>query len=241
MIAKRVRMGSNELTILEYLHRKQPRSQHIISLLDAIPSINREWLILPRLHSICEQRIVDSGGVFGRIYLGRGLIKGLAYLHEHKIAHRDIKPDNLVCDSDFRLQIIDFDMAIEVQDENTEIDEYRGTKDWTAPEIGKGDEPTLMHSPIKADRWSCGRVLLHHIMVGKGLGDNRLSNFAGRLMANDPQRPSLLEWHKVLASPFSDVTSALEDGKKRVSRPQGIVEVDGESMKQPDAKKPRLE
>jgi len=49
-------------------------------------------------------------------------------------------------------------------------------------------------------------------MVGKG--DNRLSTFADQLMANDPQqRPSLLEWHE---------------------------QFDGESMKPPVAKKPRL-
>ncbi|KAH8981237.1 kinase-like domain-containing protein, partial [Lactarius hatsudake] len=91
------------------------------------------------------------------------LIKGLAYLHKHRIAHRDIKPDNLVCDDVFRLKIIDFDIAIKVQDENTEVDKYcgldRGTEGWTAPEIGKEDGPTPMYSPIKADRWSCGRVL----------------------------------------------------------------------------------
>ncbi|KAH9003909.1 kinase-like domain-containing protein, partial [Lactarius hatsudake] len=91
--------------------------------------------------------------------LGRGLIKGLGYLHEHDIAHRDIKPDNLVCDADFSSKIIDFDVAIEVQDENTQVADYRGTKGWTAPEMGEEDGPTPMHSPIKADRWSCGRVL----------------------------------------------------------------------------------
>jgi serine/threonine protein kinase len=55
---------------------------------------------------------MDSVGTAGRVQLGYGLIKGLAYLYEHNIAHRDIKPDNLVCDKDFRLQIIDFDIVI---------------------------------------------------------------------------------------------------------------------------------
>ena len=95
-----------------------------------------------------------------------GLIKGLAFPHEHKIAHRDIKPDNLVRDHDFNLKIIDFDIAIKVEDENTEINGYCGTKGWSAPEIGKEDGPTPMYSPIKADEWSCGRVILRHIIVG---------------------------------------------------------------------------
>ncbi|KAF8418621.1 hypothetical protein L210DRAFT_3578941 [Boletus edulis BED1] len=38
-----------------------------------------------------------------------GHIKGVAYLHEHLIAHRDIKPDNLVVDNNFNLKIINFD------------------------------------------------------------------------------------------------------------------------------------
>jgi hypothetical protein len=238
LIAKHVREGSNELDILKYLHTIRPQSPHVISLIEAIPSITTEWLILPKLHSIGDQRLMNSGGVRRRVELGWGLIKGLAYLHEHKVAHRDVKPHNLVCDGDFGLQIIDFDVAIEVRDENTEIDEYRGTKNWTAPEMGEEEGPTAMYSPIKADRWSCGRVLLRHMMVGKG--DQRLSKFAEKLMANDPERrPSLLEWRKWLA-PFSSVANVLKDGGKESRSWQDMIEVDGESMKPPDAKKPRL-
>jgi hypothetical protein len=141
---------------------------------------------------------MNRRGVAGRDQLGWGLIKGLAYLHEHNIAHRDISPDNIVCDGDFQLRIIDFDLAIQVQDEDTETDEYLGAKsNWTAHEIGEEDGPTLMHSPIRADRWACGRVLLRFILVGGG--DKRLREFANELMAIRPQqRPSLLEWHDLL-------------------------------------------
>jgi hypothetical protein len=175
-------------------------------------------------------------GVRSRVQLGWGLVKGLAYLHEHKVAHRDIKPRNLVCDGDFRLQIIDFDVAIKVEDESTEIDEYRGTKDWTAPEMGEEEGPTPMYSPIKADRWSCGRVL-RHIMVRR---DKRLSTFADQLMANDPQqRPSLLEWPHWFAT--LPKVADVHKGSEKESRPrQNMIEVDEESMNPPDAKKPRL-
>jgi serine/threonine protein kinase len=240
LIAKHVRDRSNEPNILKCLHSQ---SLHVISLVDTVPatSTTGEWLILPKLRSICDQGFMNSRGVSGRVQLGCGLVKGLAFLHEHKVAHRDIKPDNLVCDDTFCLKIIDFDAAIEVEDENTEVDEYRGTKGWTAPEMRTRDGLTPMHSPIKADRWSCGRVLLLHIMVGTG--DSRLSMFARRLIANDPQqRPSLLEWQSLFAAPFSGTANVLKDGGKEVARPwQDTAEGDGENMKPPDAKKRRLE
>jgi serine/threonine protein kinase len=159
--------------------------------------MTKEWLILPR-HARCYQNVMNKHGVAGRDQLGWGLIKGVAYLHEHNIAHRDINPDNIVFNRDYQLQIIDFNLAVQVQNEDTETDEYLGVKgDWTAHEMGEEDGPTLMHSPVRADRWACGRVLLRCILVGGG--DRRLSNFADELMAIRPQqRPSQLEWHELL-------------------------------------------
>jgi hypothetical protein len=54
-IAKHVREGSNELAIHEYLQSRPSQSPHIISLIEAIPSTTREWLILPNLYSIRRQ------------------------------------------------------------------------------------------------------------------------------------------------------------------------------------------
>ena len=230
-IAKHVREGSNELAIYEYLHTRLSQSPHVVSLIEAIPS---GWLILPKLLPIRDQWSTNSGGVAARVLLSWGLIKGLAYLHEHKIAHRDIKPDNLVRDHDFLLKIIDFDVAIKVQDENTEIDEYCGTEGWTAPEMGTEDGPTLMYSPIKSDRWSCGRVILRHIMAGVvEKGDHHLWAFASQLMVKDPsQRPSLLNWHNLLPPPVPEMTIVSDD------RYQQDVE---ERVRSPKAKKRRIE
>ena len=51
-----------------------------------------------------------------------------------------------------------------------------------------------MYSPIKADKWSSGRVLQRHVVVGGRalLAGKRLLKFAHQLTANDPQQqPSL--------------------------------------------------
>jgi len=161
-IAKHVRKGSIELAIHEYLHTRQSQSPHIVSLLEAILSTTGEWLILPKLHSIRNQWFMNSSGFAVRVRLGWGLVKGLTYLHQHKIAHRGIKPDNLVCDDEFVLRIIDFDLAIEVRDEvrdeDTMTDKYCGTEGWTPPEIGTEDGP-LQRQCIAPSRPTGGRVV----------------------------------------------------------------------------------
>lgn len=63
-----------------------------------------------------------------------GLVKGLAYLHEHRIAHMDIKPDDPLVDQNRCVKIIDFDVALQVKDE--EVSGRLGPKHWMAPLTG---------------------------------------------------------------------------------------------------------
>src|ERR1700733_4812560 len=86
-----------------------------------------------------------------------GFIKGVAYLHKFCIAHMNIKPENLVVDRNFSLKMIDFDLAMRVKGEDEVVDGQCGTKSWMSSEV----EEKSMYSPIKADRWSSGQVLLY--------------------------------------------------------------------------------
>ena len=89
-------------------------------------------------------------------------------------------------------------MRVEDEVEDEEDDDQCGTEDWMAPEV----EEKLRHSPIKADRWSCGRVLLF-LLDEFGEEDRFLRAFARNLVAQ--QRPSLLEWCSHSAPQLSDV------------------------------------
>src|SRR5258708_37611204 len=200
-IAKKVREESNELEILEFLDTIPVKSDHVISLIDSFDG----WAILPKMNTVKGYVDFNPDIFESKVSLVcLGLINGLTYLHEHYIAHRDIKPDNLVVDQNFCLKIIDFDISIRVEDEDEEVDDQCGTENWMAPEV----EKKLRHSPIKADRWSCGRVMLYLLDKFKK-EDQHLRPFANKLTAHNPKwRPSLaLEWASWSDAPLFDVAN----------------------------------
>jgi len=166
-----------------------------------------------------------------------GLIKGLTYLHELFIAHRDIKPENLLVDHGFCLKIIYFGVTLQVKDEDEEVHDHCGTSHWMAPEVAK----KLMYNPIKADRWSCGRVILF-LLDGLRKGDKRLRIVGSRLKAHDPkQRPSLLEWSSWSDATLLNVANVLKVGKRKATRPlPDTIEGDEEDTKFRKVKKHRL-
>jgi len=236
LIAKKVRKGSNELEIFKYLNTIQLKSKSVISLVDSFRTQSRAWAILPKMVSVAycvkhyPKELIEN---ITPVCLG--LIHGLVYLHGLRIAHRDIKPDNLFIDRDrdLCLKIADFDIAMQVKDEDEEVNDQCGTKGWMAPEVENKSSP---YSPIKADRWSCGRVLLY--LLDEFKKEERLLRVIGReLKAHDPKRrPSLLEWES-----WSDVASVRKTGKGKASRPMDdTMAVDGEDPQPPKAKKPRL-
>ncbi|KZT10539.1 kinase-like protein, partial [Laetiporus sulphureus 93-53] len=86
------------------------------------------------------------------------LAKGVTFLHDHSIAHLDIKPGNMVLTDEFCLQIIDLDVAVEVSRDSPVCTDYVGTFPWMAPEIEQEDNrPARPYDPFLADRYSCGQ------------------------------------------------------------------------------------
>ena len=61
---------------------------------------------------------VKNSGYFSEAnarYFFKQIIDGLEYLHKQGLAHRDIKPDNILLDSEFNIKIADFGFAAPIK------------------------------------------------------------------------------------------------------------------------------
>lgn len=66
------------------------------------------------------------------------ILQGLVYLHKKKVMHLDLKPQNILLDTDMQIKIADFGTsAIFYQDGMDQILSHRGTYEFLAPECYK--------------------------------------------------------------------------------------------------------
>merc|ERR1719193_2228548 len=85
------------------------------------------------------------------------VILGFIHMHGHNIAYRDLKPENLVLDSEGYLKITDFGLSKFIIDGNTFT--MCGTPDYLAPEIITGQGHGLA-----VDWWALG-VLIFELVA----------------------------------------------------------------------------
>src|SRR6266404_6122067 len=123
VLLKTTTVDSNERRLLQYLTGIKAASNHTIPLYDVIDlTIGRTIIVLEQqspLHEVIGHYRDDA------VSFCLQFIEGVAFLHEHKVAHCDLKPDNVVVDTGRksrtspRLFIIDLDIAQDVESEET--------------------------------------------------------------------------------------------------------------------------
>ncbi|XP_067242343.1 STE20-like serine/threonine-protein kinase isoform X2 [Chanodichthys erythropterus] len=137
---------------------------YIVKLLDAFYYESKLWILI----EFCAGGAVDAV----MLELERPLtepqirvvckqtLEALAYLHENKIIHRDLKAGNILFTSDGDVKLADFGVSAKNTKTLQRRDSFIGTPYWMAPEVVMCETSKDRPYDYKADIWSLGVTLI---------------------------------------------------------------------------------
>ena len=168
----------------------------------------------------------------------KGLVEGVAYLHDHGIVHRDLKPANLFMEEGM-VKIGDYGLAklITPGQGGTEHSESIGTCHYMAPEIasGKYNKPIdiyaigvimyeMLTGKVPFEGETVGEVLMKHLTARPDVSNlpEPFRTIVGRALSKDPNhRPARVQdLLPADAAPRPQDVRFIGDGKNGPKHPE---------------------
>ena len=118
----------------------------------------------------------------------RDLALALAHAHDHGVVHRDVKPGNVILDSEGRPRLIDFGLA-RLQDGSRELSQTghaMGTPSYMAPEQAEGDPSAICPA---TDVYALGGLLYRGLCGRTPFRASSLAALALKLLQEPPTPP----------------------------------------------------
>jgi serine/threonine protein kinase len=115
-----------------------------------------------------------------KFYLAQ-LVCVLDFLHENGIIYRDLKPENLVLDSNGYLKLTDFGIAKNNIKPGNTTNTFCGSAEYLSPEMIKGD-----YYNQSVDIWSLGIVFFEMLIGVPPFFDKNIDKLYKKIFFNDP-------------------------------------------------------
>lgn len=106
------------------------------------------------------------------------ILSAMEYCHTSCIAHRDIKPGNILLDSNMRVKLADFGLSCRLP-KGTRIRGFHGTPEYCAPETFSGEE----YDAFLADMWSVGVTLFEMVTATLPFTGDTAEELQNRIVA----------------------------------------------------------
>uniref|UniRef100_A0A8C1NK33 non-specific serine/threonine protein kinase n=1 Tax=Cyprinus carpio TaxID=7962 RepID=A0A8C1NK33_CYPCA len=130
--------------------------QYIVKLLDAFYYESKLWPFCVCVSAELERPLTEPQI---RVVC-KHTLEALAYLHENKIIHRDLKAGNILFTSDGDVKLADFGVSAKNTKTLQRRDSFIGTPYWMAPEVVMCETSKDRPYDYKADIWSLGVTLI---------------------------------------------------------------------------------
>jgi serine/threonine protein kinase len=140
--------------VIKYITHYKLANEHAIYIV-------MEFAGLGSLADVINRAVAASKGAHGLAPsqcagVSVAVLRGLKYMHDMKVVHRDIKPGNILINYAGDVKLADFGISRHVKKEQERMQTMVGTPNYLAPEIVVAGESGEYGYTSKVDIWSLG-------------------------------------------------------------------------------------